>query len=246
MNAVSACTWVFRKFWREWASSRSTIRKSNSLGRIIAAPGPPECPQQRLQAPPAGCCRVAVVPGSSDHCGSQPVGRWSACSRPSWPAPPLHPQNTCCSSHCGHAQGEWLRMGTGLRPEGSPGSEGPSVPPDSPAYVHLQGRQGAGCHDPGRHTKHHGVGEDGRLGEILQGRRGGAGRWPQNPDAWASQGPTDPDQSLYPLVSREEPVGWLRSLGSLSPVVPVSPRNAALSSPSLPGHPLPHWSRPTG
>lgn len=173
MNAVSACTWVFGKFWREWASSRSTIRKSSSLGRIITAPGAPECPQQRLRAPPAGRHQGAVVPGSSDHCGSQPVGRWSACSRPSWPAPPLRPQNTCCSSHCGHARGERLRMGTGLRPEGSPGSEGPPGPPGSPAHIHLQGRQGAGCHNPGRHAKHHGVSEDRGLGEILQERSSG-------------------------------------------------------------------------
>lgn len=67
-----------------------------------------------LEGPPlpqAGVTRCAhspeaMVPGSSGHCGSQPAGRQSACSRPFWPAPPPHARSTCCSSRCGRAQGE--------------------------------------------------------------------------------------------------------------------------------------------
>lgn len=52
---------------------------------------------------------------------------------------------------------------------------------DSPAHVHLQGRLGAGRHNPGGHSEHHGVGEDGGLREILQVETGGEADWPRGP-----------------------------------------------------------------
>lgn len=180
LNPVSVCSWVPRKFWREGASSRSRIRQSSVLGWEITGSGPPGgspvAPCRARLGPAslpfqdsvlAGHRLAAVVPGSSDHFGSQPVGRWSACSQPPWPALPLRPRNACCSSHCRQAQGERLRAEPGWR--GHQGQKDPQGSPDSPAHVHLQGRQGAGRHNPGCHAEHDSVSEDRGLGETLQG-----------------------------------------------------------------------------
>lgn len=122
-------------FWRTGPSSRCRIRKSSALGRVITAPrfpvSPPAHPAGIGQPPrPGQCpgwhCPVAVLPGSSGHFGSRPAGRWSACSPPSWPAPPRHPQSACCSSHCRRAQGEGLRTEPGWR--GHQGWKNPQGP----------------------------------------------------------------------------------------------------------------------
>lgn len=184
MLRVSGCP-SLQKVLRVRESSRSRMRKSSALGRP-AEPQPQQhpCGDKPALLPPgqcrARCCLGALVPESSGHCGSRPAGRWSACSQPSWPALPPHPQNPCCSSHCRQAQGEGLRtepgLGRGVVRGATRVRRTPSSPPHhSPAHVHLQGRQGAGRHDPGRHAEHHGVREDGGFGEILRGKSRGEG-----------------------------------------------------------------------
>lgn len=136
MLRVSGCP-SLQKVLRVRESSRSRMKKTSALGRP-AEPQPQQhpCGDKPALLPPgqcrARCCLGALVPESSGHCGSRPAGKWSACSRPSWPAPPLHPQNPCCSSHCRQARGEGLRtepgLGGGRGSEGPPGSEGHPAP----------------------------------------------------------------------------------------------------------------------
>ena len=94
------------------------------------------------------------------------------------------------------------------RLKGQSSQQGQRTPgPDSPAHVHLQGRLGAGRHDPGGHSEHHGVGEDGGLGEILQVETGGEADWPRGPTPGWVKDYRGLKQAASSLVSGEAAVG---------------------------------------
>lgn len=127
------------------------------------------------------------------------------------------------------------RASPGGGERGRQGQKDTQHPPDSPAHVHLQGRQGAGRHNPGRHTEHHGVSEDGGFGEILQGKTSGKRNWPQGPEPGWFEDHRGPEQAACSLVSREAPAGWS---GSFTPA-------SGKERPSTKKHSSSPWKRGT-